>query len=86
MEAVQHDLRHFFQSAEVSCGYTALAMQLSHYGSALMPHDIYHSAPRAAAEGVELAGSLATQLAAWAIRHGFKARVTTFDFLVIDLA
>jgi hypothetical protein len=33
MEAVKHDLTHFFQTAKVNCGYTALAMQLSHYGS-----------------------------------------------------
>ena len=86
MEAVQHDLTHFFQTAEVNCGYTALAMQLSHYGSALTPQDIYQSAPRAVVDGVRLAGSLATQLATWVIGHGFKARITTFDFLVIDLA
>jgi len=86
MEAVKHDLTHYFQTAEVNCGFTALAMQLSHYGSTLTPRDIYRSAPRAEVDGVQLAGSLATQLATWAIGRGFKARVTTFDFLVIDLA
>lgn len=86
MESVTHDLTHYFQTAEVNCGYTALAMQLSHYGSDLTPEDIYQSAPRAVIEGVPLAGSLATQLAAWVMGLGFKARVTTFDFLVIDLA
>lgn len=86
MEVVKHDLTHYFQTAEVNCGYTALAMQLSHYGSGLTPEDIYQSAPRAAADGVQLSGSLATQLAAWVLGHGFKARVTTFDFLIIDLA
>jgi hypothetical protein len=86
VEAVKHDLTHFFQTAEVNCGYTALAMKLSHYGSVLTPKDIYRSAPRAVADGVELPGSLATQLAAWALGHGYRARLTTFDFLIIDLA
>lgn len=86
MKAVKHDLTHFFQTAEVNCGYTALAMQLSHYGSGLSPEDVYRSAPRAVANGVECAGSLATQLAAWALGEGYKARLTTFDFLIIDLA
>lgn len=86
MEAVKHHLTHFFQTAEVNCGYTALAMQLSHYGSSLTPEDIFRSAPRAVADGVELPGSLATQLAAWALGEGYKARLTTFDFLIIDLA
>ena len=86
MEAVKHDLTHFFQTAEVNCGYTALAMQLSHYGSVLTPEDIYRSAPRAVVEGVELPGSVATQLAGWALGQGYKARLTTFDFLIVDLA
>ena len=58
MEAVKHHLTHFFQTAEVNCGYTALAMQLSHYGSGLTPEDIYRSAPRAVTDGVELPGAL----------------------------
>jgi hypothetical protein len=86
MEAVAHDLTHFFQTAEVNCGYTALAMQLSHYGSGLTPEDIYLSAPRIVADGVERAGSLASQLAAWALGAGYEARLTTFDFLIMDLA
>lgn len=86
MEAVEHKLTHFFQTAEVSCGYTALAMQLSHYGSVLTPADIYRLAPRAVVAGVELSGSFATQLAAWAVGAGYEARLTTFDFLIIDLA
>ena len=86
MEAVKHDVMHLFQTAEVNCGYTALAMQLSHYGSVLTPEDIYRSGPRAVADGVELPGSLATQLAGWALGQGYKARLTTFDFLIIDLA
>lgn len=86
MEAVEHDLTHFLQTAEVSCGYTALAMQLSHYGSVLTPEDICRLAPRAVADGVELSGSLAPQLAGWALGQGYQARLTTFDFLIIDLA
>jgi hypothetical protein len=86
MHEVKHDLTHFVQTAEVNCGYTALAMLLSHYGSRLSPEDIYLSAPRAVADGVQLSGSLATQLAAWVLGQGFKARLTTFDFLIIDLA
>jgi hypothetical protein len=86
MDAVKHHLTHFFQTAEVNCGYTALAMQLSHYGSGLTPEDIYRSAPRAVVDGVELRGSLATQLATWALGEGYQARLTTFDFLIVDLA
>lgn len=86
MESVKHDLTHFFQTAEVNCSYTALAMQLSHYGSVLTPEDVYRSAPRAVAEGVEGPGSLPTQLAVWALQHGYQTRLTTFDFLIIDLA
>lgn len=83
---MKHELKHYFQTAEVNCGYTALAMQLSHYGSDLTPEDIYRSAPRAEADGVRLSGSLATQLAGWALDQGYQARLTTFDFLIIDLA
>jgi hypothetical protein len=86
MEPVKHDLTQFFQTAEVNCGYTALAMQLSHYGSALTPEDIFRSAPQAVVDGVERPTSLPTQLAAWALAHGYGARLTTFDFLIIDLA
>jgi hypothetical protein len=86
MDAVEHSLTHYFQTAEVNCGYTALAMQLSHYGSHLTPEDICQSAPRAVVDGVALRGSLATQLACWAIGHGYSARLTTYDFLIIDLA
>jgi hypothetical protein len=86
LEAVKHDLTHFFQTAEVNCGYTALAMQLSHYGSSLTPEDIYRSAPRADVDGAELPGSLTAQLATWALGKGHTARLTTFDFLIIDLA
>jgi hypothetical protein len=86
LKRVNHDLAFFFQTAEVNCGYAALAMQLSHCGSVLTPEDIYRSAPRASADGVELSGSLATQLAGWALSQGYRARLTTFDFLIIDLA
>jgi hypothetical protein len=86
LEAVKHDLTHFFQTAEVNCGYTALAMQLSHYGSSLTPEDIYRSAPRADVDGAELPGSLTAQLATWALGKGHTARLTTFDFLIIALA
>ncbi len=86
MEAVKHDLTHFFQTAEVNCGYTALAMQLSHYGSGLTPEDVYLSAPRIVEDGVERSASLAAQLAAWALGAGYEARLTTFDFLIMDLA
>src|ERR1035438_9096300 len=67
MEAVKHDVTHFFQTAEVNCGYTALAMQLSHYGSGLTPQEIYQSAPRAVVDGVQLAGGLATQCRIWVL-------------------
>lgn len=86
MEPVKHDLIHFFQTAEVNCGYTALAMQLSHYGSVLTPEDIFGSAPRVVVDGVERPASLPTQLAAWALAQGYGARLTAFDFLILDLA
>ncbi len=86
MHEVKHDLTHYFQTAEVNCGYAALAMLLSHYGSHLSPEDIHRSAPRAVADGVELSGSLTTQLAAWVLGQGYKTRLTTFDFLIVDLA
>jgi hypothetical protein len=85
MEAVQHNLTHFFQTEQVNCGYTALAMQLSHYGSVLTPHDIFQSASRTVGDGVGRTGGLPTQLGAWAIGKGYHARLTTFDFLIIDL-
>ena len=34
MKCVRNGLTHVFQTAEVSCDYTALAMHLSYYGSA----------------------------------------------------
>jgi hypothetical protein len=86
LKAVNHNLAFFFQTAEVNCGYAALAMQLSHCGSTLTPEDIYRLVPRASVDGVELSGGLATQLAGWALSQGYKARLTTFDFLIIDLA
>ncbi|MHA3703114.1 hypothetical protein ACXR2U_13125 [Jatrophihabitans sp. YIM 134969] len=86
MEAVEHDVSQYFQTAKVNCGYTALAMQLSYHGSVLTPEDISRSAPRAVVDGVELPGSLATQLATWAVGQGFRAHLTTFDFLIVDLS
>lgn len=65
MDAVKHDLTHFVQTAEVNCGYTALAMQLSHYGSDQTPQDIYQSAPRVEVGGVQLTGCLAKDSTSW---------------------
>jgi hypothetical protein len=85
MNATVHQVKHYYQPTNDSCGYTALAILLSHYGSTATPEQLLTAVPEAKPDGEDAHGSITAQLATWCINQGYNVDLTTFDFLIIDL-
>jgi len=85
MKAIKHQVKHYYQPTNDSCGYTALAILLSHYGRTVTPSQLIKAIPQAKPDGEDGYGSITSQLAAWCLTQGFQVDLTTFDFLIIDL-
>jgi hypothetical protein len=86
MQQIEHYVTHYFQPTNHSCGPTATAILLSHFGRSDTPESVMHSVPVLSTDGEEEWGTLAPSLAAWVVRQGFDVDMYTSDFQLIDLS
>jgi len=86
MQELIHDVKHFYQPTNASCGHTALAILLSHYGETTVPEDIINDCPVNLDEKGKELGSVSQELATLLLQKDFNVTLTTFDFQVIDLS
>lgn len=84
MKTAEHNINHQYQPTNTTCSPTALSMLLDHYGSEHSVDEISEQVPQVKNEQGEDSGSVAQQMATWAISLGFKATFYTFDCQIID--
>lgn len=82
MKAIRHDITHHYQPTDRSCGYTALAILLSHYGINRKPLDI---AEAVAPDGHEF-GSITAEVATWCRTLDLRVSFYSFDFQITDFS
>lgn len=83
MTHILHDIKPMLQPTNVSCGQTAVAMLLGHYGVYKTPKEVIEWVKYVDADGNEI-GSVTPQLAIKIMELGFRAELYTFDFLLIN--
>jgi hypothetical protein len=85
MEPIEHHVEHFYQPTNHSCGQSATAILLSHFGRDDTPESVNGSVPVLSVGDDPEWGTLAPSLAAWIVRQGFDVDMYTSDFLLLDL-
>lgn len=87
MKSIEHQVKHYFQPTNNTCGYAALATILSFYKFKIKPEEIIKTIPvRKDKSGTEF-GSITPQLAAWCMNeYGIKSQIYSFDNLVLDIS
>jgi hypothetical protein len=83
VKSIKYDVTHYYQPTTKSCGYTALAILLSHYGIIKDPLDLANTI----AEGRHMEfGSLTAEVAAWCRTQDLVVEFISFDFFITDFA
>jgi hypothetical protein len=86
MKAVAYEVTHYYQPTTNSCGYTALAILLSHYGITKTPEELLDAVPQPTNEDGKPVGSVTAQLATWCLNQGHTIDFFSFDFQITDLS
>jgi hypothetical protein len=86
MNAIKHDIKHYYRTDLFGCGQTSAATLLSHYGKDVTPQQVIDAIPTLKNEAGEDWGTLAQQRAIWCIGQGFKVDFYTADFQLLDLS
>jgi hypothetical protein len=86
MQPIEHPIPHFFQPTNHSCGQTAIAMLLSHFGRSDSPESVMESVPVLSVGNIAEWGTLAPSLAAWVAKQEFTVDMYTSDFQLLDLS
>lgn len=86
MQKIVHEVKHYYQPTNNTCGYAALATLLSHYGKEFKPEDLVREVEQPKdAEGTSH-GSVTAQLADWCQSNGFHVNFYTSDMYILDLS
>ena len=83
---MEHKTQHYLQPTNFSCGQTALATLLSHYGVHFEPEELIAQLPVIKDEQGRAFGTTMQQLATWCLGQGFRVTIYSCDFQVLDLA
>lgn len=86
MKAIQHEIAHSYQTTNHNCCQTALSMLFSYYKQALSPETITAQVPVLKNEAGEEIGSINQQLATYCLSLGYRVKLYTFDFQIVDLS
>jgi hypothetical protein len=84
--AIEHQITHYFQPTNHSCGQAATAILMSHFGRHDTPDSVLQSVPTLQVGEDDEWGTLAPSLATWVIQQGFAVTMHTFDFQLLDLS
>lgn len=80
-----HKVTYHLQPTNNSCGQTALAILLSHYGDARIPEQIIEQIPVELKDDGEPWGTIGQELALWCISQGYGVEMISCDFQLLDL-
>lgn len=80
-----HKVTHHLQPTNNSCGQTALAILLSHFGDDRKPEQIMEQIPVEVKEDGEPWGTIGQELASWCISQGYEVEMMSCDFQLLDL-
>lgn len=83
---VTHKITHQYQPTNKSCSQTSLAMLFSYFGKTMTPGEVIAEVPVNKNDKGEDQGTLNQELATWCLSQGFKVRMHTADFQIIDTA
>jgi ABC-type bacteriocin/lantibiotic exporter with double-glycine peptidase domain len=75
MNPIKHNIKHYYQPTNNTCGYAALATLLSHYDEQFKPEEFVRKVEQPKdAEGTSH-GSVTAQLADWCQVNGYQVRI-----------
>ncbi len=80
-----HKVTNHLQPTNNSCGQTALAILLSHYGDERKPEQIIDQVPVELRDDGEPWGTIGQELALWCISQGYEVEMMSCDFQLLDL-
>ena len=83
---IKHNITHYYQPTNHSCGQSALAILLSFFGRNLSPEEIIAKLPVNKNDKGEDWGTINQHLATWCLSQGFDVEMHTADFQIIDLS
>jgi hypothetical protein len=86
MQATQHQVTQYYQPTANTCGYAALAILLSHYGSTMTAEEVVLAVPQPEDENGKPTGSITAQLATWLRTQGYGLTFYSFDCQILDLS
>ena len=86
MKASKWEVNLSLQPTNNTCGYTALAILLSHYNMTHTPEDLVAKVPQPTDEKGEPSGSITAQLVNWCQQNGLETHMYTSDVFITDLS
>ncbi len=86
MNKTRHQVTHYFQPTNNTCGYTALAILLSHYGKEIKPEELVDKVPQPKDADGTVFGSVTAQLAEWVQKEGLHVHMYVSDAYIVDLS
>jgi hypothetical protein len=86
MKKCLYDIKHVYQPTNDTCGYAALAILLSHYGTDITPAELVKQVPQPKDSSGVSRGSSTSQLAGWTQAQGFRVHMYASDMFILDLS
>ena len=86
MNKIIHQISHQYQPTNNSCGYTALAILLSHYGKSYKPEELIQKIPQPKDSEGTSHGSVTAQLVDWLQTEGYQIQMYASDLFILDLS
>jgi hypothetical protein len=83
---IKHQITHYFQPTNFTCGHATLSMALSHFGFEVPPENLLSEVNSFKDEHGQVCGGLTTWMCSAALRRNFKVELFCADSELLDLS